>query len=149
MKQSALLFNHDRRESGSENAFLLLLFFGYNSPSVYPRTEFFELSNVVVFVFEKARAVGKFVCARDLLGGRARALARLLVLLGGTAAATGAACGPQASRLLVATGSLSARCDQQCAAVALHEQQCWQGLRPDLRQATGSPPVAGTLSLVL
>ena len=44
----------------------------------------------------------------------------------------------QAACLLVATS---------CAAVA--PQRCWQGLRPDLRQATGSPPVAGTLGSVL
>ena len=101
---------------------------------------------------EQRAAVGKQACsfARASFRAAGHAHSRCCSCsLGGTAAAAGAACGPQASRLLVATGSLSARRDQQCAAVAPHEQQCWQGLRPNLRQATGSPPVAGTLRSVL
>ena len=46
---------------------------------------FLNFQTLLFFVFQKAprrarAAVGKLVCARDLLGGRARALARLLVL---------------------------------------------------------------------
>ena len=66
----------------------------------------------------------------------------------GTAAAADAARRPQASRVLVATGSLSARCDQLCAAVAPHEQRCRQRLSSAPGQATGSPPVACTLNSV-
>ena len=63
----------------------MLLFFGYNCASFTREPNFLNFQTLLFFVFDKAprraeAAVGKLVCARDVLGGRARALARLLVL---------------------------------------------------------------------
>ena len=73
---------------------------------------------------EQRAAVGKQACsfARASFRAAGHAHSRCCSCsLGGTAAAAGAACGPQASRLLVATGSLSARRDQlrSCGAAAM------------------------------
>ena len=70
---------------------------------------------------EQRAAVGKQACSlRARAAGHAHSRC-CSCSLGGTAAAVGAACGPQASRLLVATGSLSARRDQlrSCGAAAM------------------------------
>jgi len=114
--------------------FLLVLFFSYKRASCFTREIFlqtFKPRDGVRARWPVPEPGPRHCCSH---------------LLGGAAAAAQASRRPQASWMLVATSSLSARRDQLRPAVAPHEHRCWCWLGPALRPATGSPPVAGTLS---
>ena len=148
---------HDRRESGPEGCFLCQTFFSSKRASSTAKRIFQTFKSPALFLANAACGA-----EREGRGSRfswltrwrpsvaepgAHALAWLLALARHRHRSASVGRRPHGYSTRLAACLLGR--DQCGAAVAPHEQRWWQWLRPALRQATGSPPVAGTVGSVL